>query len=345
MTRPFHLLVFRLSSLGDVAMTVPVLRLLLQQHTSLHITVVSTAFVAPLFAGIERLRFYPAEPKGRHRGLLGLYRLYRELNADATFDAVADLHNVLRTKILRSFFRLGAKPVAAIDKGRKEKQELTRPQNKKLRPLKSTFHRYADVFTALGFPVQLNTTAGLAAKPAMPDEIKLLKEQGLDVIGIAPFAQYAEKTYPLEKMKEVVRLLAAGDATAVLLFGGKGDSAALAEWEAAFPNVYNRAGRGLAAELALIAHLDLMVSMDSANMHLASLYGVPVVSVWGGTHPYLGFMGWGQSLNNAVQIELPCRPSSVFGSKPCPNKGACMQGINPLQITEKIFQQLSSVSP
>ena len=76
-------------------------------------------------------------------------------------------------------------------------------------------------------------------------------------------------------------------------------------------------------------------------MHLASLYGVPVVSVWGGTHPWLGFYGWGQDPANAVQVELECRPSSVFGNKPCPRGDlACMNLISPLVIYEKIIQQL-----
>jgi ADP-heptose:LPS heptosyltransferase len=98
-------------------------------------------------------------------------------------------------------------------------------------------------------------------------------------------------------------------------------------------------------ELQFISSLDIMVSMDSANMHLASLYGVPVVSIWGGTHPYLGFYGWGQKETNAVQIELSCRPSSVFGNKPCYNDLACMKGIAPLMIYDKVMQQLEGSTP
>lgn len=87
-----------------------------------------------------------------------------------------------------------------------------------------------------------------------------------------------------------------------------------------------------------------MLSMDSANMHLASLYGIPVVSVWGGTHPFAGFYGWGQDLKNAIQTELPCRPSSVYGNKPCPvhGKEGCMSYIIPQMITDKINEVLNS---
>ena len=92
------------------------------------------------------------------------------------------------------------------------------------------------------------------------------------------------------------------------------------------------------AELALMSHLDVMVSMDSGNMHLASLVNTPVVSIWGATHPLAGFMGWGQSEQNAVQIDLSCRPCSVYGNKPCLRKDyACLHQITPAIITQRIL--------
>lgn len=343
MIKPAHLLILRFSSLGDVAMTVPVIRLLLQQHPQLTVTVVSSAFMAPLFEGTERLVFHPAALKGKHRGVAGLWRLYKELTAMQGYTALADLHNVLRTQILRRFFTFSATAVAVINKGRKEKKELTRLRYKKLRPLKSTFQRYADVFAALGYPVLLQGAGSLLPAPSQPEVVKLARQQGQRLIGIAPIAQYAEKTYPPEQMKAVVERLAGRGDCAIFLLGGKAEQPLFTQWEAAFPAVTSLAGRGLAAELAVIAHLDLVVSMDSANMHLASLYGVPVVSVWGGTHPYLGFMGWKQSLQNAVQIDLPCRPSSVFGNKACPNRGACLNGISPEMIYQKISVLLQTI--
>ena len=95
-------------------------------------------------------------------------------------------------------------------------------------------------------------------------------------------------------------------------------------------------------ELDLISGLDLMLSMDSANMHLASLFGVPVVSIWGATHPYAGFYGWGQKPSNAVQVELYCRPCSVFGNKPGYRGDLlCLTSISPVTVYEKIMQNLS----
>ena len=76
--------------------------------------------------------------------------------------------------------------------------------------------------------------------------------------------------------------------------------------------------------------------MDSANMHLASLVNIPVISIWGATHPYAGFMGWNQNPNNAVQIDLNCRPCSIYGNKPClRNDYACIKNISPELITQR----------
>jgi ADP-heptose:LPS heptosyltransferase len=80
-----------------------------------------------------------------------------------------------------------------------------------------------------------------------------------------------------------------------------------------------------------------MVTMDSANMHLASLVATPVVSIWGATHPYAGFMGWNQSIDNAVQTDLPCRPCSIYGKKDCMRGDyACLYQIKPETIVGKI---------
>lgn len=321
--------------MGDVAMCVPVLRLLLQQYPGLRVTFVSDKAFAPFFNGVERLRFYPADPKGRHRGLRGLLDLYRGIMASDPPDAVADLHAVLRTRVMRMFFLASRTPYAAIDKGRAEKRALTRRDDKDMRPLPSTFERYAQVFASLSRPVELTSSSIQRAR----------RVDGPYRVGIAPFARHAEKAWPPERMREVVGALSArGDVEVHLFGGGRAEAAVLADWEKAFERVRSHAsGTGLAEQLAQMSGLDLMVSMDSANMHMASLFGVPVVSVWGGTHPYAGFLGWGQSMDDAVQMDLDCRPCSVFGNRPC-WKGTreCLSSIPPEQVLERISQKLAS---
>lgn len=313
-------------------MTVPVLQLLLKQHPQLQITVVSVPFMQPLFDGIERLRFYPADIRKEYRGVKGLYKLSRQLKKDITFDGIADLHNVLRTKLLRFF--LSGFPLAVIDKGRKDKKELTRATNKKLRPLKTTFQRYADVFEKLGLSVDLEIKGGIKPVTANRQLLPFTASATDKLIGIAPFAKHAAKMYPLTEMEQVVQRLSRQEGVKVLLIGSKAEAAILEQWQSSYANVYSIAGMySFADELPLIASLDIMVSMDSANMHLASLVGVPVVSIWGGTHPFLGFYGWGQPYANAIQMEHPNRPSSVFGKEPCEG---CMEGITPQLIVDTI---------
>jgi ADP-heptose:LPS heptosyltransferase len=344
LTRPAHIVVLRFSALGDVAMTVPVIRNLLHQYPGLTITYVSTSFVQPFFEGIERLEFLAADLKGKHKGVTGLYQLSKEIRKKKNTGAIADLHNVLRTKILRGFFSFSRVKKAVIDKGRKEKQEITRIDNKRLRPLKSTFQRYADVFEKLGYPVDLSIIQQEKNEPELVSthDSPFTINDYTFAIGIAPFAKHLQKQYPPGKMKEVIRMLDAEGDKEIFLFGGKEDAAALQEWETEFKHVKNLAGKfSFSEELKKIASLDVMISMDSANMHLASLYHVPVISVWGGTHPFAGFYGWQQDPENAVQTDLYCRPCSVFGNRACYRGDlACLHSINPVTIYDRVSMLL-----
>ncbi|MET0464446.1 MAG: glycosyltransferase family 9 protein [Chitinophagaceae bacterium] len=336
-----HLLVIRNSALGDVAMTAPVLQQLLQQYPDLRLTVVTTPAFAPIFAPMERTQVIGLEKRGRHKGIFGIYKLFRELRSGNRFDAVADLHNVLRSGILRNLFRLTGIPVSKIDKGRKEKKELTKKENKKLVQLKTSFQRYAAVFAELGFPVKLDAERQTYAKQTLPPATAQLFHPGKKHIGIAPFAKHGEKMYPVDKMLALIQQLYSDQQHQLfLLGGGKEEVKLLNEWAEQFPGITNLAGKfSFTEELAIISNLDKMISMDSANMHLASLFGVPVVSIWGATHPYAGFYGWGQKKENAAQVDLYCRPCSVFGNKPCyRGDHACMEQLPESLVIEKVTQ-------
>lgn len=329
------MLVIRFSSMGDVAMTVPVLKNLLQQHPSLRVIMVSQQIFAPLFADIKGLDFFGADLKGRHRGMIGIWRLFKELSAIKGVVSIADLHNVLRTKLLTFLFKLSGQVVVAIDKGRKEKRALTRKRNKQIKPLTTSFQRYARVFTLLGF--------ALTAEPTSISK-KTNKKERLQ-IGFAPFAKHRGKSLTLSMAKEFIGSLQESIPCHIYLFGAPGNEAiTLAAWEKEFPNTINKAGTlALGQELQLIATMDLMITMDSANMHLASLVGTPVISIWGATHPFAGFLGWGQSTAQVIQADLPCRPCSVFGDKPCfRGDYACLQQLSAQQMVQQVRSYLCS---
>ena len=335
-----HLLVIRLSAMGDVAMTVPVLHALLQQNPQLEITVLSKGFFKPMFASLPKLTFYEADVKGKHKGILGLFKLYKELKA-LKIDAVADVHNVLRSTILKFFFTLGGIPVSQIDKGRAEKKALT--SGKEFKPLKSTQQRYVGVFKALGFDITLSSASSLP-KPKLNAAVSQLVESSSNLrIGIAPFAAHEGKMYPLDLMEKVVDGLQQNNDHHIYLFGG-GDKEGkiLAQWQEQFVGVTSVVG-GLSfeEELSLIAHLDVMLSMDSGNGHLAAMYGVPVVSLWGVTHPYTGFVPFNQPIENSLladRKQYPLIPTSVYGNKVPSGYERVMETIDPKAVIEKVIE-------
>ena len=176
------------------------------------------------------------------------------------------------------------------------------------------------------------------------EEVKAesLKPRGEKWIGIAPFAAHKGKIYPLEKMERVIELLLEREPNCrIFLFGGGAEERELlTQWESRHDRCTCALLGSLYNELVLMSHIDTMVSMDSANMHLASLTGTRVVSVWGATHPFAGFMGWNQSPADAVQTTLPCRPCSIFGNKPCLHGDyPCLNSITPEEIVERVLKR------
>jgi len=324
--------------MGDVAMCVPVIKLLLQQHPELSITFVSDKKLAPFFTNIENCEFIGADLNGEHKGFTGLYLLFTSISNKQKIDSIADLHSVVRTHVLKLFFTLTGKRIFTIDKGRAEKKKLTAKQKSNFHPLKSGFQRYADVFEEMGYSINLQPSLLKKTTLHLPDNTKIYFEHK-QCIGIAPFAKHAEKMYDANKMKRVVEELSQLNINILLFGGGTQEKNILDSWiNENHPNVINITGKfNLQEELAIISHLKLMCSMDSANMHLASMYNIPVVSIWGATHPYAGFLGWGQSDHNVVSVDLPCRPCSVYGNKKCwRGDHACMEQITPEKIISRI---------
>lgn len=309
----------RLSAMGDVAMTVPVLRAFTVQHPEVKITVISRPFFKPFFDGISNISFFAFDEKERHKGVAGLLRLFQDLKG-LNIDAFADLHNVLRSKIVRSLFALSGKKVASVNKGRAEKKALTQSENKVFKQLPTMFERHTNVFSELGFTVDLSHIV-FPKKAVLDKEISIIVgENDKKLIGIAPFAQYNSKVYPLDLMQEVINQLAKNTNYKILLFGGgKKEIEILDSLSANKENVINMAGQlKFQQELQLISNLDVMLSMDSGNAHIAAMLGVKVITLWGATHPFAGFSPFNQPIENALVSDrklFPKLPTSVYGNK------------------------------
>ena len=152
--------------------------------------------------------------------------------------------------------------------------------------------------------------------------------------------------WPLEKMERLLeRIQESLDATVFLFGGGKEEIEQLAELSGRFSNTVLVAGKlPLNGEIALVLRLHLMLAMDSFNMHLAALLGIPLLSIWGSTHPYSGFGPYQYDDSSIIQIppeKLPCRPCSIFGNKGCARGDlACMNWIEPEHVFDRIRDKL-----
>lgn len=334
----------RLSAMGDVAMTVPVLRALVRQYPKVKITVISRPFFKPFFEGISNVSFFAFDEKERHKGFFGLFRLFQDVKK-LDIDAFADLHNVLRSQIIRILFALCGKKIAAIDKGRAGKKELTRTENKAFKQLPTMFERHLNVFEELGFSIDL-TNPEFPVKVFLDKEIiTIIGKNYQKLIGIAPFAQYDSKVYPLDLMQQVINQLAENGNYMILLFGGgKEEIKVLDSLSSDKLNVITIAGKiKFQQELKLISNLDVMLSMDSGNAHIAAMLGVKVITLWGATHPFAGFMPFNQPMENAFvsdREKYPELPTSVYGNKLVAGYEEAMRTISPERIIFNIQSQL-----
>lgn len=331
--------------MGDVAMTVPVLRALVLQHPDVKITMVSRPFFQPFFEGIPNVNFFGVDLKERHKGFLGLLRLFSDLR-NLNVDVVADLHNVLRSKVVRTLFALSGKKAAATDKGRAEKRALTSLTNKVFTRVKPMVERHVDTFNQLGFSIDL-TNPKFPEKAILSEEIISITEiKTQNWIGIAPFAQYESKVYPTDVMQQVIDDLAKNKNVKIFLFGGGAtEIQKLNQLQNQHENVMVVAGKlAFETEIQLISNLDIMLSMDSGNSHIAAMLGVKVITLWGATHPYAGFKPFNQPDDfclTADRAQYPLLPTSIYGNKKVKGYDEVMRTILPSQVIEKINSNLT----
>lgn len=337
--------------MGDVALLVPVIRSLVAAHSNVEVTVVTRPQFAPFFYDIERVKVFAADVDNTFNGIFGMRDLFRTLIRKASYDFVIDLHDHVRTKILRTFFKLFFTQVIVFDKGRKEKKAFSRRNNKVIQLLPHTVERYRLAFDKAGFSFDLTAPPYFDLNESLETVAQeWLANQGLQKkekwIGLAPFARHATKIWPLENYSSLIGNILDHTPAKFFLFGGGEKEAKYFESiQKKYPEaIVVTAGQlKIRQELALMKHLDIMVCVDSANMHLAALMGIPVLSIWGGTHPDVGFAPIGNN-NTLIQItrdELPCRPCSVYGRETCYVGGfPCLTRVTSELIADQVVRKL-----
>ncbi len=341
--------------MGDIVLCLPVLRAALKQNIDLQIDLLTRPSLAPVFAHIERLQVLNLDVDNDYAGLRGLFNLSSILNKNK-YDMVLDLHDVLRTKVLCAFLHHSGRKIYRIDKERKAKRSVLGKLYKMQVELHHTTWRYAQVFRRAGIQLSLEPH-NLNEQGIVQDQlaihkinrwIKMLPPSTAGIVGVAPFSQHRLKEYPLERIQQILQHRLINTADVIVLFGqGPREREGMMMLQNSDPSriFLSMDHFNLEEEIVLMSRLKFMLTMDSANMHLAELSGCPqVISVWGPTHTVLGFAPYFSNTDHVVEIapkELSCRPCSMYGQKPCQRGDhACMTMLTP----ESIMNKLSNIS-
>jgi len=335
-----RLLVIRTSAMGDVALATPVLRAFRKQFPEVEITLLTRLAYKPFFFSIDGLTLFFTDLIDRHKGFSGLIRLFKDISNAGKYDIVIDLHDVLRSKVLRLLFGLKGVPSYVINKGRREKRSVISGKNKKR--LRHSIERYCEAFLKAGFPLTLTGGPWIIPSPEALSKIASITGTYEElIIGIAPYTKHKLKMWPEEYMIRLLGMISEKHKTKFFLFGGNEESEKLTNFQARLAGSFNTSGfLTLDEELALMSRLDLMIAMDSSNMHMAALTGAKVISIWGGTDPLSGFAAWMQPEEHTISIpvdELTCRPCTIYGKGECKRGDlACMNWLTPELVFKRI---------
>lgn len=325
-------LIIRLATLGNVAMTVPVIASLSSRYPDDRFIIASKKKLGAMFASMPNVEFREVDNHITWQGIVQLWRDWKK-----EIDHVIDLQDSPQTRLFDGLMRMSGTNVTRIQYGRFRKWMACFLGVRGV--LKSEFQRYQDTFLKAGLETDDSFTAiPIDATAAMHIEQRYGKKEG-EWIGIAPFAKYRSNMLPYRVTKEIIQRMSSQPNTRVFLFGaGEIECEMLRQWASVFQHTESIAGRlQLSEELELMRQLDVMICMDSANQHLSSLVNLRAVSVWCATHPIIGFKGWKQSEENIIQVnDLRCRPCTCHGTNYCKYGNFACRQINAETIIKHI---------
>lgn len=340
-----NVLVMRLSVLGNVAMTIPVLYPVCKANPNTRFIMLTKMWPASMFHDRPaNLKVVDFDVKGSHSGLIGLLKLAAQLHKLYDIDAVADLHNVSGTWIIDAYMKLKGARIARLDREKPKRRALVSHRTNE--PLTPIHDRYRNVFTQLGFEAPDDFThlydgRDWPTSPLVPD-----KEEGQRWIAISPFSSHKHKTYPLEQMEQVIAELSKRENYWLFLMGGgKQEKIALRSIARKYKRVVSMAEvkHKFIDEYALLGKCDLMLTMESANMHLASLVNLQAMTVWGPTSPACGYLGYNQVIEDDIQLDMDCRPCSISGDKACKyGDYRCLKIIKPEYIVQRVVEAVEN---
>lgn len=333
-------IILRLSSLSNVAMLAPVVAELSKANPNDTFVVVALKPLADLFHGLRNVRYHEVEHEVEYGH--GLRKLFRQIMAYQPTQ-VFDLQDDWRTRVLRLLLWLHKVPVSTIYSGRREHIALIRAGYEQSSPLKPEVERYADTFTAGGLMVTGEEWL-VPVNPVGKAKVEQVfgKKQGR-WIGIAPFAKHQSNMLPYKTMKEVIAYYAEQPDTHIFLFGaGHIEAEMCRQWASLWANVESVTNQlALDGELELMRQIDGVLCMDSANQHLAALVGCKTLSVWCGTHTYMGFATRSKA-NRILSLPVSCRPCTVHGTDRCMYRNFACKALMPEMIIEQFNKLINA---
>ncbi|RZK20335.1 MAG: glycosyltransferase family 9 protein [Hymenobacter sp.] len=310
------ILVLRFSSIGDIVLTTPVVRQLKTQVPGAQVHFATK----PAYRSLLEANPYV----DRTHVLSGSLReLVRELRAER-FDFIVDLHNNLRTQLIR--LQLPGVLGRAFDKLNFQKWLLVNFKINQLPPV-----HIVDRYRAAAAPFGIRDDGGgldYFIPPGQEVDVAAVLPAGFragQYVAVAIGAQHATKRLPPEKLIELVAKLAPRP---VVLLGGPEDESTGHIIELAFqkalrslthPLIYNACGQfTLHQSASLVQQSAFVVSHDTGLMHIAAAFGKEIFSVWGNTVPQFGMYPYRTPFQALEVLGLPCRPCSKIGFAKCP---------------------------
>ena len=302
-------LIIRLSSIGDIVLTTPVIRGLKQQVEGAEVHFLVKSKYKQLIVNnpfIDKVHEYDSSNT----------KMYEFLNVE-NFDHIIDLQNNLRTKRIKNQLKV---PDFSVNKLKWEKTILKYFKINRL-PDVHIVDRYMD--TVIVFDVK-NDGKGLDYYPnseAKQEALKASNNISGKYVSIAIGGQHATKKLPSEKLIQ----LCSGLKCSVVLLGGEEDAgvAELIVKQTSNKEVLNLCGKiSLDASAEIVKNSSLVITHDTGMMHIAAAYNKIIFSVWGNTIPLYGMYPY--QANDQSKIfeikDLKCRPCSNIGYSKCPKK-------------------------
>lgn len=342
------ILLVRFSSVGDIVLASPVIRVLRKKFPTAQIDFVTRTEYAELVRYNQNLNYtFEFDAETAFAGLKSLKRRLRE----ERYDLILDLHNSLRSRYLRSV--RGAE-ILTIDKRMYERTMLVKFKKHLYKEVVSVADRYIEPLAKFGIE---NDGKGLELH--IPDEVlfgvsgkivPLELNRFEKVLGICPFAKHFTKRWPLERFAETaIKFINTYDGK-VLIFGGPNDTEANGQLVAtiadATPEEYVTSLVGkfsLLESAAAMEYCDAILTNDSGLMHVAAAMKKKIVAIFGSTVREFGFFPVADQASILETDYLPCRPCSHIGLGECPEQHfRCMDVITSDQAVNSIAQLLSS---